>query len=410
MIFDNIWFINKATEIHGNKYDYSLVNYVNLRTKVKIICPIHGEFEQSPDKHFRKRGCQKCGGTTKLTTNEFIIKAKNIHGDKYDYSLVDYSNSHNKVKIICPKHGEFEQLPYGHLNGFGCSNCGYNRANFIENAKKLYGNNFDYSLVDYKNAYTKIKIICQKHGEFEQFPQSHLDCGCVLCNRENEFIQNAKLIHNDKYDYSKVKYVDEYTNVKIICPIHGEFEQLPKYHIRGNGCKKCSDDIKRLDTDKFIMRAKKIHGDKYDYSLVEYVGAFDKVKIICPIHGVFEQKACDHISNRGCPFCRESLGEREIAKFLTESNIEYIRQKKFKDCVNKSSLIFDFFLPNKNMCIEYDGIQHFIPIKYFGGEDKLKMTKKNDNIKNNYCNINNIKILRIKYNEDIVYKLKNNII
>lgn len=221
MKFDNIWFINKATEIHGDKYDYSLVNYINLRTKVKIICPNHGEFEQSPDKHFRKRGCQKCGGTTKLTTNEFIIKAKNIHGDKYDYSLVDYSNSHNKVKIICPKH---------------------------------------------------------------------------------------------------------------------------------------------------------------------------------------------HISNRGCPFCRESLGEREIAKFLTESNIEYIRQKKFKDCVNKSSLIFDFFLPNKNMCIEYDGIQHFIPIKYFGGEDKLKMTKKNDNIKNNYCNINNIKILRIKYNEDIVYKLKNNII
>jgi hypothetical protein len=412
MIYDNIWFINKATDIHRDKYDYSLVNYVNSKTKIKIICSIHGEFEQTPDKHIhRKQGCPYCGGTKKLTTNEFIIKAKKIHNDKYDYSLVDYNDSHIKVKIICPEHGEFEQFPYSHLNGYGCSECGYRRKNFVENAKKLYGNKFDYSLVDYKNTYTKVKIICPIHGEFEQFPQPHLKYGCALCNRENKFIQNAKLIHNDKYDYSLVKYINDENNVKIICSIHGEFEQLPKYHIRGNGCKKCSDDIKRLDTDNFIMRAKKIHGNKYDYSLVKYVGAFDKVKIICPTHGEFEQKASEHINNnRGCPFCKESLGEREITKFLTDSNILFTRQKKFKDCINVLKLPFDFYLPKYNICVEFDGIQHYIPIKYFGGIKKLIYTQNNDKIKTDFCIKNNIQLIRIKYDDNIIDKLKNNII
>lgn len=474
MIYDNIWFINKATDIHGDKYDYSLVNYVNSKTKIKIICSIHGEFEQTPDKHiYRKQGCPHCGGTKKLTIDEFIIKAKSVHSDKYDYSLVNYCDSHNKVKIICPIHGKFEQISYVHLNGNGCPECGYNRNNFIDKAKLKYGNKYDYSLVDYKNTFTKVKIICPIHGEFQQFPQPHLKYGCTLCNREKRFIQNAKLIHNDKYDYSLVKYIDEYTNIKIFCPKHGEFDQMPKYHIRGNGCKKCSDDIKRLDTDEFIMRAKKSHGNKYDYSLVKYVGAFDKVKIICPIHGEFEQKATEHINNnrgcpkcggtmksntndfilkakkihrskydyslvnyidvsikveiickkhgtfyqsptnhlsgKGCPICNNSKGENEILIFLKNKNIKYIYQKKFNDCKNKKCLPFDFYIPDYNLCIEYDGIQHFKPNSHFGGISGFKKTQINDNIKNKYCSDNNINLLRIKYNENVVDKLKNNI-
>jgi hypothetical protein len=408
MIYNTDWFINKSKSIHDDKYDYSLVDYKNSKTKVNIICKLHGVFEQIPNKHINiKRGCPTCGGTKKLTTNEFIEKSINIYGDKYDYSLVDYVNSHIKVKIICSTHGVFEQMPYSHLNGNGCPVCGYNRNSFVENCKNIYGDKYDYRLTEYKNAYTKVKINCNKHGDFEQFPNSHIESGCVLCSREESFIDNSISIHNNKYDYSNVKYKDKYTKVKIICPIHGEFKQKPVYHIRGNGCKKCSDDDKKLKTEFFIEKANKIHDDKYDYSLVDYVSTFDKVKIICKNHGTFKQRPNDHINGkkRGCPYCNESYGEREIEKILKENNIQFERQKKFKGCKNILLLSFDFYLPKYEYCIEFDGVQHFLPIRYFGGSKKLKYTKINDEIKNKYCFENNIKLIRIKYNESVSDKL-----
>lgn len=410
MEYDNNWFISKSKMIHDDKYDYSLVKYKNLRTKVKIICTIHGEFEQMPDKHIhKKRGCQKCGGTSKLHIDEFIKKANEKHNFYYDYSISDYIDSHTKIKIICPEHGEFEQIPYVHLNGSGCKKCATNINDFVKISKKIYENKYDYSLVNYKNSFTKVKIICPKHGEFEQFPQSHYDVGCVLCRREQDFIINSNLVHNNKYDYSLINYKDKYTKVKIICPKHGEFEQEPVYHIRGNGCKKCSDDSKKLNTEIFIEKAKKIHGIKYDYSLVNYISTFDKVEIICSIHGIFEQRPNEHINctKRGCPICHESSGEKKLASILNDSDIQFERQKKFEGCKNILLLSFDFYLPEYNCCIEYDGIQHFIPIKYFGGDEKLKYTKINDGIKTDYCLKNEIKLIRIKYDENISQKIKN---
>jgi len=473
MIFNNDWFIEKSKLVHGDKYDYSLVDYKNLRTKVKIICSEHGEFEQMPDKHLMKRGCPYCGGTKKLTTNMFIEKASIVHNNYYDYSLVDYKISHVEIKIKCPKHGEFQQLPYVHLSGCGCKKCASNINNFIENANKAHNNKYDYSLTDYKNTYTRVKIICKKHGEFEQFPQSHIDAGCVLCSREENFIQESKIRHDDKYDYSLVNYKDKNTKVKIICSTHGEFEQLPVYHISGNGCKKCADDAKKLNTDIFIEKAAIIHGDKYDYSLVNYIGAYEKVKIICPIHGEFEQRACDHINNnrgcdncggtiksntedfiiksilihrdkydyslvdynlctekvkiickkhgefkvsptnhltgKGCPICNQSKGENIITNFLLDSNIKYIPQKKFNECKNKLCLPFDFYLLDYNTCIEYDGIQHFKSNIHFGGEEGFKIRKNNDKIKTEFCKNKNINLLRIKYDENIIEKLEKNI-
>lgn len=407
MIYNTDWFVNKSKSIHGDKYDYSLVEYKNNRIKVKIICFDHGVFEQTPDKHLRKKGCPICGGTKKLSLDEFIERANDIHNNYYNYSFVQYKNAHTKIKIICPKHGSFEQVPYSHLNGNGCKKCAPNINNFIEIAKNTHNNKYDYSLTNYKNIYTRVKIICPKHGEFDQFPQSHIKIGCVLCNRENIFIESSKSIHNNKYDYSLVNYKDKYTKVKIICPVHGEFEQEPIYHIRGNSCKKCSDDSKKLNTEIFIKKAKDIHGEKYDYSLVNYYSTFDKVKIICPTHGIFEQKPNDHINGtkRGCPICRESVGEKTIAKILKENNIKFERQKKFENCKNILSLSFDFYLLDYNYCIEYDGIQHFEPIKYFGGNEKLKNTKTNDNIKTEYCIKNKIRLIRIKYDDDIFQKM-----
>lgn len=129
-------FIKKAKEVHGDKYDYSKANYINYRTKVEIICPIHGSFFIPPVELISHRhGCAKCGQekskkTQAFTTEQFIEKAKEIHGDKYDYSKCNYFNSHTKVKIICPKHGEFEQLPYVHLQKHECPSCGDNNKSF----------------------------------------------------------------------------------------------------------------------------------------------------------------------------------------------------------------------------------------------------------------------------------------
>jgi len=204
-------FITNAVKIHGNKYDYSLVNYKNNHTKVEIICPIHGVFKQDYKSHIGKKyGCSKCSGIAKKTTEEFIIDAIKIHGNKYDYSLVEYKNNRKKVKIICPIHGVFEQKPNGHLNGKGCILCsGLKRKTteeFIIDAIKIHGNKYDYSLVEYKNNRKKVKIICPIHGVFEQKPDAHLrSSNCNSCKKtylKNE--QHLYIFKDNIYDLYKI--------------------------------------------------------------------------------------------------------------------------------------------------------------------------------------------------------------
>ncbi len=186
----------------------------------------------------------------RYTTETFIEKANKVHNNYYDYSLIEYTKSIDKVKIVCPKHGVFEQKAVEHTRGKGCNECGkfkksYTTKQFIEKAKKVHDDKFDYSLVNYKGNKTKIKIICSEHGVFEQTAGLHLLYGCSQCagvlhfTQEN-FLQRAKEKHGDKYDYSSVKYKNFRTKIKIICPIHGEFEQTPHSHLNGHHCRKCS--------------------------------------------------------------------------------------------------------------------------------------------------------------------------
>ena len=203
MINDTQSFTIKANKVHSNKYDYSLVEYKNHKTKVKIICPKHGEFEQIAIYHTSGNGCPICANDfLGNNTQSFVIKANKVHNNKYDYSLVEYKNYKIKIKIICPKHGEFEQTPRSHLNGYGCKLCGieklkHNTQSFVEKANKVHNNKYDYSLVKYKNSYSKVKIICPKHGEFEQRPNSHLSLkeGCPRCS------VNISKIHNKLYNH-----------------------------------------------------------------------------------------------------------------------------------------------------------------------------------------------------------------
>ena len=208
---------------------------------------------------------------------------------------------------------------------------------FIKRAKEKF--DYDYSITIYKNKRTKIKFICPKHGIQEQLPENHIKYGCGLCGRENGYssvrlaqdkiIKRFKKIHGNKYDYSLVEYKNIDIKVKIICPIHGIFEQLPYNHLRGHGCSECATNLKS-NTERFIDQARKVHGDKYDYSLVNYVNCRTKVKIICPIHGVFEQTPQSHLKGNGCKYCKNYSAEKDIYTLINNRKGENLSTSEVK--------------------------------------------------------------------------------
>lgn len=285
----------------------------------------------------------------KKTINEFINESINIHGDVYSYDLVNYINNNTKVDIICSKHGVFSVRPNDHLSKkVGCSKC-YNAG------------------VSKKNRI--------KEGIFNRF----------------------NLIHNNKYDYSNSEYLGTDIKMDIICPLHGVFKQTPHHHLTGSGCKKCSN-VYKPTTDEFIEISKTIHGDLYDYSDVVYINNSTKVRINCKLHGGFLVRPNDHFNKKsGCPICKFSKGELLIKNFLDFYEIEYISQKSFENCYNKQLLKFDFYIPTYNLCIEYDGEQHYKPLKCFGGNKEYLKRVENDKIKTEFCLKNGLGLLRIPY-------------
>ena len=310
-------FIKRANEVHEGKYNYDKVEYENNKTKVYIICYEHGEFEQRPSEHLSGRGCPKCKGEAngerkRSSKEDFIKKANEVHKCKYDYHKVKYVNNKTKICIICPYHGDFEQIPKHHLNGCGCPKCA-NEAN----------------------------------GERCRWSKE-------------EFIKKANETHRGKYNYDKVEYNGALTKVCIICPEHGEFWQLPSSHKRGIGCPKCSGCYVPT-TEEWIIASNKVHNDKYDYTKVNYVKCVDKVCIICPKHGEFEQTPLNHIQGHGCPKCNLSHLERDVMNYLDDMGIAYDYQKHF-DWLGKQSL--DFYLPDYNVGIECQGGQHFFPVDF----------------------------------------------
>jgi len=304
-------FIAKARAAHGHRYDYSQVDFVDGDTPVQIVCSEHGVFSQKPTRHHRGQGCPRCAGTVKLTTEEFIERARDVHGDRYDYSKAIYQTNHETVKIVCPKHGSFLQVASTHLSGAGCARCAgnakSNTADFILRAKKVHGDRFNYTSVEYTNSTTKVSIICPEHGAFTQVPSSHLaGAGCPHCagnTRSNteSFIEKAQEVHGDRYLYDKVAYVNTHSDVQIECQEHGIFMQTPSKHLSGQGCPRCSRSV--VDKESFIDAALKVHGDIYDYSSVEYCDSTTPVQIICPEHGTFAPRPANHVQGTGCPKC-----------------------------------------------------------------------------------------------------------
>ena len=349
---------------------------------------------------------QNCSTGTRLgrslTNHEFIERTNLIHNNKYDYSQANYINNETKIIILCPNHGPFKQTPHHHLNGGGCKKCFIfkrhqrwlqerisNKNSFILKAVRVHGDKYDYSLVNYVNSKTKVKIICHIHGVFEQKPNSHLignnnsknilgnGCpGCAgLIKFDNyKFIERAIKVHGDKYDYCFVNYINYSVKVDIVCKNHGIFKQTPRDHLRsGYGCKKCADAKKAIKNNEFIDRAIKIHGDKYDYSLVTYINSISKVKILCKKHGVFEQAPHTHLNGGGCKKCYVRFNEQLVGKILEKYKLEF----KHNYSLRTSNRLFsvDYFVPKYNLLIEYNGAQHYRPV-CFGNQTKNNAKKK----------------------------------
>lgn len=294
----------------------------------------------------------------KLSNKEVINRIKGKYGDKYDYSKINYQGNNKKITLICKKHGDFE-ITFGNLmNGRGCPKCKFEKLS----------NLFKSNTVD--------------------------------------FIKKAKKIHGDKYDYSKVEYVKNDINVLIGCEKHGYFKQLPLNHLQGEGCPKCRYEniakSKTLTNEEYIKRCKLVHGDIYDYTKTNYQGTSKDVIVICPKHGEFTINAWNHLIGCGCQKCNSSHLENEIRLLLKENNIEFEEQKKF-DWLGKQSL--DFYIPNKNIAIECQGRQHYQAVELFGGEEGFLKRKVLDNRKKRLCEENGINIIyysNIKYADNII--------
>ena len=262
-----------------------------------------------------------------LTHKQFLEKSKKSHGNKYNYTLVEYTYSNEKVKILCELHGLFTQVPSDHFRGHGCKKCSQiksifklteNENKFIKKAKLVHNDNYNYNKVKYLNTSTKVIIHCKIHGEFLQTPCNHLSGHkCPICaskdtvtkntKTQEDFITKCNKVHNFKYDYVKTNYLHHKKEIIITCKIHGDFIKKAYQHTFGSGCQKCSE-IERLkkvtkDTIWFVEKSNKKHNFLYCYDNTNYVNSADKVNITCCIHGHFKQKPSDHMDGHGCPQC-----------------------------------------------------------------------------------------------------------
>lgn len=420
-------FIKKAREVHGNTYDYSKSEYINSKEKVIIICKEHGDFLQTPTDHYNG-GCMKCGVILRcekrtFTKEEIIQNAIEVHGYTYDYSYIHYNNGIIE-NINCKKHGLFSQLKHIHINKKGgCKKCsdkirGENRKitteEFIERSNKIHEYTFDYSKSEYTGIYDKITIICKTHGEFLQKANDHLHGnGCAKCYNErrsanmcltkDEIIKKAIDVHGDIYDYSKLEYINCDTNVIIICKEHGEFQQRPFCHINKQNCCPLCSNIKRAQTktwtnEQFIENAQIIHNNKYNYTKTNYTKTNENVIIICKKHGEFQQRPSNHLQGQGCPLCVNKTEAKLYEKLIT---IYPTLQTQFKQdwCKRITYLPYDFCIPEYKIIIELDGEQHFRQVSNWSSPEDQQ---ENDKFKETCANGNGYSIIRL-LQEDVFY-------
>ena len=353
----------------------------------------------------------------RMTTEEFIERAIKVHGGKYDYSRtnLDERDEKGRVIIVCPEHGEFLQTPAAHLSGRKCNKCSrpsYDTESFIKCAEKKHGEKYDYSKTLYVNTRTNVTITCPIHGDFEVTPNQHLDgVGCPKCAHKyggnngtyttEEFILLAKEKYGDRFDYSKTNLNEKDENGRVIVTCkdiaidgkeYGDYKVNPRLFIFKRF------EHKKYTTELFTRLGNYVHCGKYDYTKTNLDKKINgKVIVTCPEHGDFLVCPANHLRGDGCSLCcnkKEGLLYEHFKKEYPTILIE--RQKRFK-WLGKQSL--DFFLPELNIAIEYQGRQHFEPVGKFGGEDEYKNTVKRDIKKYDLCKEHGIKVLYFSFDK-----------
>lgn len=297
-----------------------------------------------------------------ITTEQFITKSREIHGDVYSYDKVIYKNNSTDVVITCKMHGDFAQRPSHHTSGgHGCRECG--SLSMTEKSKKPRYN-------------------------------------------QKVFIEKSKKVHGDRYSYDNSIYTKAVNKIEIICKDHGSFWQAPTEHIKGQGCPKCWFSILRkqnrknlITKDIFLEKAKEAHPDiLYDYSKVICDGVMKKIIIGCPTHGDFEQRLNTHLSGFGCRICGNSINLKEkklLDRLKNEFPTENIQSQISPTWLGRQS--FDIFIPKLNIAIEYQGEQHLKPITWFGGDAHFRKTLERDSRKYQLSMKNNIELIYFSF-------------
>lgn len=370
-------FVKQALERAVRPVDLSQFEYKGNAIKGTALCPEHGSFQIAPNALMNRIGCPTCAlksrsDKRRMTLATFIEKAREMHRGRYDYTTTVYVGSQKKVVIVCPRHGEFEQIANAHLTGQGCPQCANERvglnarleqSDFLARCKAVHGDTYDLSRVAYVGMTKKIEVICQKHGSF--FPQAGnfvgAGSGCPACGRESTglvsrkplayYVAKGQEVHAGRFEYAGLQYVDGAAYLQVVCPAHGEFLQLAQDHIKGIGCEKCARPVFNLDT--FTASATEAHGGKFNYEKADYTGTTDKVCIICPEHGEYWQTPNMHVNmQQGCPRCGHvgpSVAQLEIAAFLQQHTSVLIGHR-----VSRKEL--DVFMPDLNLAVEYHGL------------------------------------------------------
>ncbi len=353
-------FIDKANEIFGDYYDYSRVVYVGSIIPVEVICQYHGSFFTTPNRHTSgsKSGCPQCG-YIKMKKKQpepfsfFLGKATAKHGNKFTYAESEYVNMKTEITITCPLHGSYKQTPNLHVRSEGCKKCGY------------------------------------------------IKSGRSTAMTFAKFLDKARSVHGNTYDYKEDTFIGAGHPLTIICKTHGPFQQIAGVHIDNHGCPTCAiwqrAEGNTKGTEWFIAKATAVHHGRYSYKNSVYAGCETPVVITCPKHGDFTQVAIYHLSGNGCDKCSLSTGEISIAKFLDSHGIEYVRQKRYSECRNINPLPFDFYIPSHNALIEYHGEQHYKTTEYFGGSTAFIKRMYNDWIKEQWATRNGFNLIVIPF-------------
>ncbi len=456
--------VEKARKVHGNKYGYHLVDETFTQKSLQTIFCYeegHGEFLCRPSNHVSlKRGCWRCGGKKesragisqklRVSQDEFIKRAEAAHPHGlYDFSKSIYSGQNELTQFYCRYHKQdYKILPVNLWRGAGCYDCGVNKSassqslnysEFLAKCLDSHEDDYDYSMVDYVNASTKVIVGCPEHGTWEVLPSNHMygKSRCPVCSSRDAgkkrsvvntkdtewFVSKAQKVHGFKYDYSNTKYKNSREKLWIDCTIdeHGPFEQWPRIHLEGKGCPICGREsaaaLARLSPEEIISRFTEIHRGRYDYSQAEIYGTDSYIKIGCPEnnHGPFKQKVSTHLEGKGCPKCSLSKGETAVARILEKNEIDFEVEFGIKDGIDSKILRYDFLISGQKILLEYDGEQHYRPVT-FGGMSEEKaievhnLIKSRDERKNVWASENGYKLIRIKYDQDIETVLKNELI